>query len=40
LKRALDILANMKVFHVALGGGEALERDDCFEIVDMQEISD
>jgi radical SAM protein with 4Fe4S-binding SPASM domain len=32
LKRALDILAEMKVFHVALGGGEALERPDLFEI--------
>jgi len=32
LKRALDILAQMKVFHVALGGGEALERADLFEI--------
>jgi len=31
-KRALDILAEMKVFHIALGGGEALERDDLFEI--------
>jgi radical SAM protein with 4Fe4S-binding SPASM domain len=32
LKRALDILAEMNVFHVALGGGEALERPDLFEI--------
>ena len=32
LKRALDILAQMKVFHIALGGGEALERPDLFEI--------
>ncbi len=31
-KAALDILAEMKVFHIALGGGEALERDDLFEI--------
>jgi radical SAM protein with 4Fe4S-binding SPASM domain len=31
-KRALDILAEMKVFHIALGGGEALEREDLFEI--------
>ena len=31
-KRALDILAEMKVFHVAMGGGEALERPDLFEI--------
>jgi hypothetical protein len=32
LKRALDILAERKVFHIALGGGEALERPDLFEI--------
>ncbi len=31
-KRALDVLAQMKVFHIALGGGEAMERDDLFEI--------
>ncbi|MCK4760815.1 MAG: radical SAM protein, partial [Candidatus Aminicenantes bacterium] len=31
-KSALDVLAGMKVFHIALGGGEALERDDLFEI--------
>ena len=31
-KEAIDLLAEMKVFHVALGGGEALERDDLFEI--------
>jgi radical SAM protein with 4Fe4S-binding SPASM domain len=34
LKRALDILAQMKVFHIALGGGEALERPDLFEIAE------
>jgi radical SAM protein with 4Fe4S-binding SPASM domain len=34
LKRALDILADMKVFHIALGGGEALERSDLFEIAE------
>ena len=34
LKRALDILAEMKVFHIALGGGEALERCDLFEIAE------
>jgi radical SAM protein with 4Fe4S-binding SPASM domain len=34
LKRALDILAEMKVFHIALGGGEALEREDLFEIAE------
>jgi len=33
-KRALDILAEMKVFHIALGGGEALERSDLFEIAE------
>jgi radical SAM protein with 4Fe4S-binding SPASM domain len=32
LKRAVDILADMKVFHIAMGGGEALERPDLFEI--------
>ena len=31
-KSALDILADMKVFHIALGGGEAMERADLFEI--------
>lgn len=31
-KAALDILAKMEVFHIALGGGEALERSDLFEI--------
>jgi radical SAM protein with 4Fe4S-binding SPASM domain len=34
LKRALDILADRKVFHIALGGGEALERSDLFEIAE------
>jgi radical SAM protein with 4Fe4S-binding SPASM domain len=34
LKRALDILAERKVFHIALGGGEALERSDLFEIAE------
>ncbi len=33
-KRALDVLASMKVFHIALGGGDALEREDLFEIAD------
>ncbi|MBN2738835.1 MAG: radical SAM protein [Spirochaetales bacterium] len=32
LKKALTALANMGVFHVALGGGEALLRDDLFEV--------
>jgi radical SAM protein with 4Fe4S-binding SPASM domain len=31
-KRALDVLAQMGVFHVAMGGGEALERDDLFPL--------
>lgn len=31
-KKALNILSEMKVFHIALGGGEALEREDLFEI--------
>ena len=31
-KASIDVLAEMKVFHIALGGGEALERDDLFEI--------
>ena len=34
LERALDILAQRKVFHIALGGGEALERHDLFEIAE------
>ncbi len=32
LRRAIDVLADMGVFHVALGGGEALERPDFFEL--------
>ena len=31
-KEALDALARMGVFHVALGGGEALEREDLFDL--------
>jgi radical SAM protein with 4Fe4S-binding SPASM domain len=31
-KKALNRLAELGVFHVALGGGEALERSDLFEI--------
>jgi radical SAM protein with 4Fe4S-binding SPASM domain len=30
---AIDLLAGMGVFHIALGGGEALERPDFFELV-------
>lgn len=33
-KRAIDILAQIKVFHIALGGGEALERPDLFKIAE------
>lgn len=33
-KRALKALADMGVFHVALGGGEALLRGDLFELAD------
>ena len=33
-KEAIDILAEMKVFHIALGGGEALLRDDFFELAE------
>lgn len=31
-KRAMKTLADMGVFHVALGGGEALERPDLFQV--------
>ena len=31
-KQALDTLSGMGVFHVAMGGGEALERSDLFEL--------
>jgi len=31
-RRAVDLLAAMGVFHMALGGGEALEREDFFEL--------
>jgi radical SAM protein with 4Fe4S-binding SPASM domain len=31
-RRAVDLLAEMGVFHMALGGGEALERSDFFEL--------
>ncbi len=34
LKRAIDILAKMNVFHVALGGGELFERQDAIEIAE------
>jgi radical SAM protein with 4Fe4S-binding SPASM domain len=33
-KRAIDVLADMRVFHIAMGGGEALERQDLFEIAE------
>jgi radical SAM protein with 4Fe4S-binding SPASM domain len=31
-RRAIDLLAGMGVFHIAMGGGEALERPDFFEL--------
>jgi len=31
-RRAIDLLAEMGVFHIAMGGGEALERPDFFEL--------
>lgn len=31
-RKAVDLLAEMGVFHMALGGGEALERPDFFEL--------
>ncbi len=31
-RKAVDMLAGMGVFHMALGGGEALERPDLFEL--------
>ena len=31
-RRAVDVLADLGVFHMALGGGEALERPDFFEL--------
>ncbi len=31
-RRAVDLLAEMGVFHLAMGGGEALERPDFFEL--------
>lgn len=32
MKDALKVLSEMGVFHVAMGGGEAIEREDLFEI--------
>ena len=32
LKRALDVLAEMKVFHIAFSGGDAMEKPEFFEI--------
>lgn len=34
IKQALDVLASMKVFHVALGGGELFARPDAIEIAE------
>lgn len=31
-RKAVDLLAKMGVFHIALGGGEAMERPDFFEL--------
>lgn len=31
-KKAIDVLSKMNVFHIAMGGGEALEREDLFEV--------
>ena len=31
-RKSVDVLAGMGVFHMALGGGEALERPDFFEL--------
>jgi radical SAM protein with 4Fe4S-binding SPASM domain len=31
-RKSIDLLAGMGVFHIALGGGEALERPDFFEL--------
>jgi radical SAM protein with 4Fe4S-binding SPASM domain len=31
-RKAMDLLAEMGVFHIAMGGGEALERPDLFEL--------
>lgn len=31
-RRGIDLLAEMGVFHIAMGGGEALERPDFFEL--------
>ena len=33
-KKAIDVLAELKVFHIALGGGEALLREDFFELAE------
>jgi radical SAM protein with 4Fe4S-binding SPASM domain len=32
IKKSISILASMKVFHIALGGGEPFARKDCIEI--------
>lgn len=33
-KKAIDVLSEMNVFHIAMGGGEALEREDLFEVAE------
>lgn len=34
MKRHIDALADFGIFHIALGGGESLEREDLFEIAE------
>lgn len=34
MKKALHILSQMQVFHIAMGGGEAIEREDLFEVAE------
>jgi radical SAM protein with 4Fe4S-binding SPASM domain len=34
LRRALDILSEMKVFHIAFAGGDAMERPELFELAE------
>lgn len=31
-KKAIDIISEMQIFHIAMGGGEALERNDLFDL--------
>jgi len=34
MKKAIDVLSEMKIFHMAMGGGEAIERPDLFELAE------